>query len=208
MPQILKDECRKAIVDAAKDEFLQKGYNDASMRSIAQKANMTVGNLYRYFESKEEINRVIVSDTFSKIDYVLKTLTANSVSMEARVFSLVPNVKDMLKLMDELSNKLVDIYKENIIEFKILMLHSKLNEELVEWFSNVINALISQHFMLSDFDDERKILSRAYAISIFSGMREMFAISDSDADSLKSLISAYLKSYVLLLDADIKEFLG
>lgn len=169
---------------------------------------MTVGNLYRYFESKEEINRVIVSDTFSKIDYVLKTLTANSVSMEARVFSLVPNVKDMLKLMDELSNKLVDIYKENIIEFKILMLHSKLNEELVEWFSNVINALISQHFMLSDFDDERKILSRAYAISIFSGMREMFAISDSDADSLKSLISAYLKSYVLLLDADIKEFLG
>lgn len=208
MPQILKDECRKAIIDAAKDEFLQKGYNDASMRSIAQKANMTVGNLYRYFESKEEINRVIVSDTFSKIDYVLKTLTANSVSMEARVFSLVPNVKDMLKLMDELSNKLVDIYKENIIEFKILMLHSKLNEELVEWFSNVINALISQHFMLSDFDDERKILSRAYAISIFSGMREMFAISDSDADSLKSLISAYLKSYVLLLDADIKEFLG
>lgn len=37
MPQILKDECRKAIIDAAKDEFLQKGYNDASMRSIAQK---------------------------------------------------------------------------------------------------------------------------------------------------------------------------
>ena len=56
MAQVLKDSLRKAILDAAKEEFLEYGFKDASMRRIAAKANMTVGNLYRYFKNKESIN--------------------------------------------------------------------------------------------------------------------------------------------------------
>ena len=49
-------ETRKSeIIDAAIDEFLQKGYEGASMNGIAQRAGLSKGGIYHHFSSKEEI---------------------------------------------------------------------------------------------------------------------------------------------------------
>ena len=61
MAQVLKEAVKDKIIAAAKEEFLKKGYKEASMRAIARKSKMTVGNLYRYFSSKEEMIIHIVS---------------------------------------------------------------------------------------------------------------------------------------------------
>ena len=55
MAQVLKDEVRDSILESAREEFLEHGFDDSSMRRIAQKSRMTVGNLYRYFKSKDEL---------------------------------------------------------------------------------------------------------------------------------------------------------
>ena len=49
MAQVLKEAQRDKILEAAKQELLHYGYKEASMRRIAAQAEMTVGNLYRYF---------------------------------------------------------------------------------------------------------------------------------------------------------------
>ena len=38
MAQMLKETTRQAILDAARSEFQEKGYENASMRTIAEKA--------------------------------------------------------------------------------------------------------------------------------------------------------------------------
>lgn len=43
------------IIDAAISEFLEKGYQEASMESIARRANLSKGGLYHHFGSKTEI---------------------------------------------------------------------------------------------------------------------------------------------------------
>ena len=43
--QTKKDEIRKTILEAAQKEFLIHGYEGASMRTIAKKANTTLGNI-------------------------------------------------------------------------------------------------------------------------------------------------------------------
>lgn len=43
----------KSILKCAKEEFLDKGFQKASMRKIAQKANVTTGAMYNYFKNKE-----------------------------------------------------------------------------------------------------------------------------------------------------------
>jgi len=55
--QYIKPEVRKRILDAALREFDEKGYDSASMRSIAEGAGTSLGNLYRYFENKNDIYR-------------------------------------------------------------------------------------------------------------------------------------------------------
>ncbi len=53
--QVLKEDVRRNIKDAAVMCFKQVGYDKASMRQIASSANLSVGNLYRYFPNKEAL---------------------------------------------------------------------------------------------------------------------------------------------------------
>lgn len=203
MAQKLKDESRQAIILSAKEEFLEKGYKNASMRNIARKANMTVGNLYRYFPSKEDINRLIVGETLNEINGIIRNITADNVSMETRVFNIKADVNELSSLMNQLAEKLVDVYQRHKIEFNILMMNSGVNKELIEWFSKAINSLIDQHFPIEGFSNEKTILSRSYAISIFAGMREIFRKTTIEKEQLEMLVKTYLNSYIVMLDSDI-----
>lgn len=48
------------IIPCAKKEFLDKGFERASMRTIADDAEMSVAGLYRHFESKEAMFEALV----------------------------------------------------------------------------------------------------------------------------------------------------
>ncbi len=69
--QVLKDEVRKNIRTAAISTFMEKGYRSASMREIAGLADMSVGNLYRYFKNKDELFGYLVKpliDMFKNVE--------------------------------------------------------------------------------------------------------------------------------------------
>ena len=54
---------KSRILLAAKQEFFEKGFHGASMRSIAERAGLTTGAIYNLFENK---------------DFIFKTLTTRS----------------------------------------------------------------------------------------------------------------------------------
>ena len=205
MAQVLKDELRRNIIIAAKQELLQHGYENASMRSIAKKANMTVGNLYHYFANKEEIIKYIVSPTLKRIKDLLKHLSANRVSMETRVFNLKANLNELKSLLNDFTINLVDIYFKRPDEFNILMLHSDLNSELISWFSTAIKSLIEQHFLIPGHSNEKQLLASAYAESIFAGMKEIFKLNNLKKEQLENVVRTYLYSYIHILDSDIRK---
>ena len=205
MAQILKDESRNAIIESAKEEFLNKGFNNASMRNIAKKAKMTVGNLYRYFKSKDEISEYIVSDTYNSIDLLIKNLTSNNVSIISNDINLKYSTDELRQILNELADNLVDIYKDHKIEFNILMYNSKINERITNWFTDAINVLINNYFDIEGYEKEKYILSKSYAESIFMGMRVIFKENDLDISRLKTIVRAYLNSYIYMFDADIRK---
>lgn len=206
MAQKLKDDVRLSIIKAAKEEFLEKGYKGASMRSIANKANMTVGNLYRYYKNKEDINLSIVAPTFRLIDNAIKSLNNSNVNMEPRVFNLKPNVEDVKANFDEFADNLVDIYFKNKTEFNILILHSRVSEEMINKFSEIISDMISQSFVLNNLSTEKDILCLAYANSLFSGIQTIFNNTKDDSSYLKVMIKTYLRSFLYMLDNDISKY--
>ena len=50
-----KTESHERIIAAAKAEYLEYGFENASMRRIAANADITVSGLYKHFPSKEEM---------------------------------------------------------------------------------------------------------------------------------------------------------
>ena len=60
-------EKRKLLIEAAKKEFLEKGYNKASLRNICAKAGMTTGALYFFFANKEDLYSSIVNPPIEEL---------------------------------------------------------------------------------------------------------------------------------------------
>ena len=54
-------ETRDKLLEAAENEFGERGFHDAAISGITQRAGVALGTFYVYFDSKEEIFRALVS---------------------------------------------------------------------------------------------------------------------------------------------------
>jgi AcrR family transcriptional regulator len=53
--QVRKEHVRQAFVAAAAETFAEQGYAATSMADVAARAGSSIGNLYKYFPSKQEL---------------------------------------------------------------------------------------------------------------------------------------------------------
>jgi AcrR family transcriptional regulator len=62
-----KESTRQEILDAARDLFVREGYDNVSMRKIAEKVEYAPGTIYLYFTDKAEILDTLCQVTFDKL---------------------------------------------------------------------------------------------------------------------------------------------
>jgi AcrR family transcriptional regulator len=60
-----------------KQEFLQKGYQNASLRNIASAAGMTTGAIYTYFKDKNALFEAIVTPVCEQVEKMFTDLSAS-----------------------------------------------------------------------------------------------------------------------------------
>jgi AcrR family transcriptional regulator len=53
---------RRRLIEAAAQEFGERGYHDAAITGITQRADAALGTFYTYFDTKEEVFRALVRD--------------------------------------------------------------------------------------------------------------------------------------------------
>jgi len=74
----------RQLLDAAADEFGEKGFHEASISQITQRAGVAIGSFYTYFDSKEEVFTALVRDVSAQVrDFVAPRISAQSNQLEA-----------------------------------------------------------------------------------------------------------------------------
>lgn len=63
---------RERLLEAGREEFLEKGFEKASLRKICERSNVTTGALYFFFENKEDLFHQIVYETLEQIKVLTK----------------------------------------------------------------------------------------------------------------------------------------
>ena len=71
MPQ--DKETREKLIESAQAEFMEKGYNKASLRSICSSAGVTTGALYFFFEDKADLFRAIVGKPVDELFSIMQS---------------------------------------------------------------------------------------------------------------------------------------
>lgn len=59
---------RREILDAALELFSERGYHNVSVRDIAQKAEFSIGTIYKFFESKDDLYRALMLDAAERLN--------------------------------------------------------------------------------------------------------------------------------------------
>lgn len=70
--QVKKDEMKNAILKSGEKEFLEKGYEKASIRKIVKQAGTTIGNFYNYFANKEALFEELVNEEYHEFINFIK----------------------------------------------------------------------------------------------------------------------------------------
>jgi len=70
-----KGNLRQEILDAARQLFLKNGYENVSMRQIAEKIEYSPTTIYLYFADKAELFRSLCEETFAKLESELAAIT-------------------------------------------------------------------------------------------------------------------------------------
>ena len=210
MAQVLKAELRCRILEAAKHELLKKGVKDASMRSIALSSDMTVGNLYRYFKSKDELIQFIVSPCLEKLNELIQNKTHDRVRLFEKSSLLGMSKDEMKQTLDSMADDLTVIYAEYKDEMKILFMDSEVQFQMSAWFTQLVVTLISEGFSeYASMKQEVQLFARMMAVSIFSGLQECFKRLDEVDFTMEEtavMIKLYLRLYLSMLDFDVLNF--
>ncbi len=69
--QILKKNIEERILFVANQEFKKNGFIDTSIRTIAQKAGVSISNIYNYFKNKEELFLKILAPLLNELEALM-----------------------------------------------------------------------------------------------------------------------------------------
>ena len=73
-----KGELKQEILDAASDLFVKEGYENVSMRKIAERIEYSPTTIYLYFHDKAELLDSICEQTFAKLIKKLQVLRSET----------------------------------------------------------------------------------------------------------------------------------
>jgi AcrR family transcriptional regulator len=67
-----KAETRQAIIDAASELFLEHGYENFSLRQVAEQIGYSPGTIYLYFDNKDDLLFTIADEGFQRFGAALQ----------------------------------------------------------------------------------------------------------------------------------------
>jgi AcrR family transcriptional regulator len=69
-----KDSLRREIMNAARELFVEHGYDSVSMRKVADKIEYSPTTIYLYFKDKQDLLISICEETFAQLHHALENI--------------------------------------------------------------------------------------------------------------------------------------
>ena len=126
-------EKREKILAVAVNEFAYNGFENANINTIAKKAEVSVGSLYKYFDTKTDL-------FLTSVDYALKNL---DIIME----TIVETNEDVMVKLEKLVRVTIEFSRTNTVLIKLYNeVTSESKAELVKKIAEHVESVTSQAY--------------------------------------------------------------
>lgn len=110
MTQFAKEEIRQSILNAAREEFLKRGFEKASIRDIASEAKTAKSNLYNYFEDKDALFCAVLESAVSEIRGALEAARLENAGQGAGSYTVGSQDRYMRLVMEFVGAHASDVW--------------------------------------------------------------------------------------------------
>lgn len=195
--QYAKNEIKQRIINAAREEFLDKGFEKASIRVITTKSKTAKSNLYNYFKDKDDLFYSVVKSTVISIKkgmeladelYVSKGHHLYSKEEQKRVVSIVSkfvneNMVDVKLLLFHAQGSSLQNFKSNTIEVftdimcrwvKTIMPDKSISRNFVRSISNFYLSIIEQYILYEQSEDQMEKYQEEFITFVYNGWKAIF----------------------------------
>ncbi len=167
--------------------FLKKGFQETSMREIAEAAGLGKSTLYDYFKTKEEILVYFFEDSFNDLTEAAQTLAMQNISADKRL------------------RQVMEMYLENMQTNKHLFLKLTLESQRLKLdsqkqiqgnrhaFQDLIRALIEEGIREGVFREVNALLAARLLISAISPVIFGSRFTGTPKDMLKDTLDIFFK---------------
>lgn len=112
--ETISEERRRKILDVAVSEFAMNGYNATNINTIALKAEISIGSMYNYFESKEALFLTIIQKGVHDLERVLKEIQLGRNNIFEMLESLFRATRDYSRQFPEMNQIYLDATSQGL----------------------------------------------------------------------------------------------
>ena len=195
MARVKNEEVRKAILEAAGQQFQQKGYIATTISSIAKAAGISQSNVYVYFASKIEIAFAVfdpwLRDRIGALEYRVMAEETSEARLKTLVKGLLHDIAadrsgQTLTLVQALATaRPTDAYSPELLNWTLSRLHAMIGASLPDSTPDqrqaVTHALIlafdgialRQNLRRTDLDEDQSVASLLSLVWLHTGSSAM-----------------------------------
>lgn len=155
----ISPEKKERILDVATGEFSRCGYSGANVNVIADKLDVSVGSLYKYFTSKENIFLTVINRSVQ----VLKETLDQIMNSPLGFFEKIEQVLKIVQIHSRENPQVINLYNELTTEGNT-SLANKLSHQLETVSADCYRKLIEEAQEKGEID--QTINARIFAFSL------------------------------------------
>ena len=147
---------RQEIINAAVDLFVQNGFHKTTVRDITNRSGMSMGALYDYIRTKEDILYLVCDYIHETVGNKLRSVVSENINTESTIKKAI---RDYIVIIDELQNYLLLLYQDTKSLNKAARKYIyKAELELTAIFENII-INYTNNYSLSFTDKQIKLIA-------------------------------------------------
>ena len=190
--KIPKDK-RENIRTVAAAEFARHGFKAANINVIAKKAGISIGSMYNYFNSKEDLFLTVIDYGYQVLESVISEIDLEKGDIFDKIERLLRAAQKYSKEYPELNQIYLDITSEGLSHLSV-MLSRKMETISAQFYramlseskkSGTVDPKIDEYVTSYCLDNLILLLQYSYTTDYFRERMKIFAGEDALDDDEK-----------------------
>ncbi|NOY68412.1 MAG: TetR/AcrR family transcriptional regulator [Deltaproteobacteria bacterium] len=191
----IPEEKRQRIFDAAIAEFGNKGFTGANINIIARQADISIGSMYNYFDSKEQLFLAVIDYGYDLLETILSGVDLESGDIFDKFENLLRVAQTFSRKNPELNQIYLDLASEGLRHLSARL--SRTVESITaEYYRALLAEARKEGLVADDIDDHVTafcldniilLLQFSYSSEYFRERMKIFAGADAVEDDEKMI---------------------